>query len=104
MGKRQERLWKRREEMIERLSYAQNEILCALDFVSLLISKQWVPAQNSMSPALKEAVPVGTLAGRVLRNKPVPPPVRRQLASPHRVGDRRVFGLHQRSYCRRQID
>jgi len=79
--KRQERLWKRREEMIERLSYAQNEILCALDFVSLLISKQWVPAQNSMSPALKEAVPVGTLAGRVLRNKPVPPPVRRQLAS-----------------------
>ncbi|KAK5223180.1 RNA polymerase II mediator complex subunit [Exophiala xenobiotica] len=79
--KRQERVWKRREEMIERLSYAQNEILCALDFVSLLISKQWVPAQNSMSPALKEAVPVGTLAGRVLRNKPTPAPVRRQFAS-----------------------
>ncbi|KAK4939125.1 RNA polymerase II mediator complex subunit [Elasticomyces elasticus] len=79
--KRQERLWKRREEMIERLSYAQNEILCALDFVSLLISKQWVPAQGSMSPALKEAVPVGTLSGRTLKNKTLPASSRRLLTS-----------------------
>ncbi|KAI1613554.1 subunit 17 of mediator complex-domain-containing protein [Exophiala viscosa] len=79
--KRQERLWKRREEMIERLSYAQNEILCALDFVSLLISKQWVPAQGSMSPALKEAVPVGTLSGHTLKNKTLPASSRRLLAS-----------------------
>lgn len=34
-----------------------------------------------MSPALKEAVPVGTLAGRVLKDKPLSAPVRRQLAS-----------------------
>lgn len=62
-------------------SYAQNEILCALDFVSLLISKQSVPAQSSMSPALKEVVPIGTLAGRVLKEKSLSAPVRRQLAS-----------------------
>ncbi|KIW41994.1 uncharacterized protein PV06_05585 [Exophiala oligosperma] len=79
--KRQERLWKRREEMIERLSYAQNEILCALDFVSLLISKQWIPAQGSMSPALKDSVPVGTLAGRVLPRKPLSSTAQRQLTS-----------------------
>ncbi|KIW20822.1 hypothetical protein PV08_01400 [Exophiala spinifera] len=79
--KRQERLWKRREEMIERLSYAQNEILCALDFVSLLISKQWTPAQGSMSPALKESVPVGTLAARVLPRKHLSSTAQRQLTS-----------------------
>ena len=62
-------------------SYAQNEILCALDFVSLLISKQWVPAQGSMSPALKEAVPVGTLSGRILNNKTLPASSRRLLTS-----------------------
>ncbi|EXJ96225.1 hypothetical protein A1O1_01351 [Capronia coronata CBS 617.96] len=79
--KRQERLWKSREEMLERLSYAQNEILCALDFVSLLISKQSVPAQHSMSPALKDAVPAGTLAARVLPAKPLSSSVQRRLAS-----------------------
>lgn len=52
-----------------------------MDFVSLLISKQSVPAQSSMSPALKEAVPVGTLAARVLKPKQLPPSVRRRLAS-----------------------
>ncbi|EXJ79445.1 hypothetical protein A1O3_08947 [Capronia epimyces CBS 606.96] len=76
-----ERLWKSREEMLERLSYAQNEILCALDFVSLLISKQSIPAQSSMSPALKEAVPAGTLAAQTLKLKPLPSSVRQRLAS-----------------------
>ncbi|KIW94610.1 uncharacterized protein Z519_04586 [Cladophialophora bantiana CBS 173.52] len=79
--KRQERVWKRREEMLERLNYAQNEVLCALDFVSFLISQQSVPAQHSMSPALREAVPAGTLASRVLKDRPIPPPTRRRLAS-----------------------
>ncbi|KEF63194.1 uncharacterized protein A1O9_01171 [Exophiala aquamarina CBS 119918] len=77
--KHQERLWKRRDEMLERLSYAQNEVLCALDFVSLLISKQSVPAQSSMSPALKEAVPIGTLATHVLQNKAPSAALRKQL-------------------------
>ncbi|KAK5064367.1 hypothetical protein LTR84_000200 [Exophiala bonariae] len=77
--KRQERLWKRREEMLERLSYTQNEILCALDFVSLLISKQSIPAQSSMSPALKEAVPIGSLTTHVLQHKLPPPAQRKQL-------------------------
>ncbi|KAL2439249.1 Mediator of RNA polymerase II transcription subunit 17 [Exophiala dermatitidis] len=78
--KHQESLWKGREQMLERLSYAQNEILCALDFISLLISKQSVPAQSSMSPALKEAVPVGTLAARMLKPKPLPSSVQQRLA------------------------
>ncbi|OAP55220.1 hypothetical protein AYL99_10920 [Fonsecaea erecta] len=79
--KRQERVWKRRDEMLERLNYAQNEVLCALDFVSFLISQQSVPAQHSMSPALQQAVPVGTLASRVLKDKPVPASTKRRLAS-----------------------
>ena len=79
--KRQERLWKRREEMLERLNYAQNEILCALDFVSLLISKQQISAQTSMSPALKEAVPVGSLAGRVLDKKQLSTSAKYQLSA-----------------------
>lgn len=34
-----------------------------------------------MSPALKEAIPVGTLAGRVLKPKPLPAPAQNQLSS-----------------------
>ncbi|KIW26576.1 hypothetical protein, variant [Cladophialophora immunda] len=79
--KRQERVWKRRDEMLDRLNYAQNEVLCALDFVSFLISQQSIPAQHSMSPALQQAVPVGTLASRVLKDRPIPPSTRRRLAS-----------------------
>ncbi|KIW71787.1 hypothetical protein PV04_00023 [Phialophora macrospora] len=79
--KRTERLWERRNQMLERLGAAQNDILCALDFVSWLISQQSVPARHSMSPPLKEAAPVGSLVARVLEEKPVPPPVRRQLVS-----------------------
>ncbi|KIX93929.1 uncharacterized protein Z520_10266 [Fonsecaea multimorphosa CBS 102226] len=79
--RRQERVWKRRDEMLERLNYAQNEVLCALDFVSFLISQQSVPAQHSMSPALQQAVPVGTLASRILKDRPIPPSTKRRLAS-----------------------
>lgn len=95
--KTQERLWERRKQMTERLrrvyftrfalleadcySYAQNEVLCALDLISWLISQQSVPARHSMSAALKEAVPVGTLVGRSLEEKPISPPLRRHLVS-----------------------
>ncbi|KAH0842675.1 Mediator of RNA polymerase II transcription subunit 17 [Fonsecaea pedrosoi] len=79
--KRQERVWKRRDEMLERINYAQNEVLCALDFVSFLISRQSIPAQHSMSPALQQAVPVGTLASRVLKDRPIPPSTKRRLAA-----------------------
>ncbi|KIV94725.1 hypothetical protein PV10_02463 [Exophiala mesophila] len=76
---RQERIWKSREQMMGQLNYAQNEILCALDFVSLLISKQSTPAQTSMSPALKEAVPIGTLASHLIQPKPPSASARKQL-------------------------
>ncbi|EXJ65565.1 hypothetical protein A1O7_01906 [Cladophialophora yegresii CBS 114405] len=79
--KRTERLWERRNHMLERLGAAQNDILCALDFVSWLISQQSVPARNSMSAPLKEAAPVGSLVAKVLEEKPISPPVRRQLVS-----------------------
>ncbi|ETI26676.1 hypothetical protein G647_10336 [Cladophialophora carrionii CBS 160.54] len=79
--KRTERLWERRNQMLERLGAAQNDILCALDFVSWLISQQSVPARHSMSAPLKEAAPVGSLVAKVLEEKPISPPVRRQLVS-----------------------
>jgi mediator of RNA polymerase II transcription subunit 17, fungi type len=60
---------------------AQNDVLCALDMVSWLISQQSVPARTSMSAPLKEAGPVGSLAARVLEEKPLPQSIRRQLVS-----------------------
>ncbi|KAJ9606088.1 RNA polymerase II mediator complex subunit [Cladophialophora chaetospira] len=79
--KRTERLWERKNQMLERLAVAQNEILCTLDFVSWLISQQSVPARHSMSAPLKEAAPIGSLAARVLEERPIPLPVRKQLVS-----------------------
>lgn len=48
--------------------------------MSLFISKQSGPAQTSMSPALKTAVPVGSLEARVLPEKTVSTAQRRRLA------------------------
>ncbi len=51
-------------------SHARDETLTALDFISFLLSKHMVTAQNSMSPVLKEAVPTGSLDSRVIKSAP----------------------------------
>jgi len=48
--------------LYESRSQAQNEALTALDFISLLLSKDALSADASMSPLLKQLVPSGTLA------------------------------------------
>ncbi|KAK3043981.1 hypothetical protein LTS18_002505, partial [Coniosporium uncinatum] len=53
---------KAKAEMIQQVSLAQNEALMALDFVSLLISRDLPQrADLTMSALLKESVPKGTL-------------------------------------------
>lgn len=57
-------------------SQAQNEALTALDFISLLISKDAPKmAETSMSPLLKQLVPAGTLGFEKVQ---IPPPSKAQ--------------------------
>lgn len=57
-------------------SQAQNEALTALDFISLLVSKDApTMAATSMSPLLKQLVPSGTLGFNKVQ---LPPPVKAQ--------------------------
>ncbi|KAF2225579.1 mediator complex, subunit Med17, partial [Elsinoe ampelina] len=50
-----------RREVISHVASAQNEALLALDFVSLLLSKDVKTAENTISPVLKGSVPTGSL-------------------------------------------
>ncbi|PQE28471.1 hypothetical protein CJF30_00008188 [Rutstroemia sp. NJR-2017a BBW] len=51
-----------REEILGQIEHAHNSAMIALDFVSLLLSKDApVQASTSMSPALREAAGMGTL-------------------------------------------
>ncbi|KAF2147841.1 hypothetical protein K461DRAFT_283432 [Myriangium duriaei CBS 260.36] len=58
---RAEQLATARREVIEHVASAQNETLLALDFVSLLLSKDVKAAESTISPILKQSVPPGTL-------------------------------------------
>lgn len=55
-----------REEMLHRISVALNESALALDFTSLLLSGSRPSAVQSISPALKEAIPVGSLSHTIV--------------------------------------
>ncbi|KAI4723483.1 hypothetical protein E4T48_00190 [Aureobasidium sp. EXF-10727] len=68
---RREQLWAARAEMRQHVDSARNEALIALDFVSLLISKD-APKQAdlTMSPHLKQFIKPGTLAMDVWQNVP----------------------------------
>ncbi|KAF4553694.1 Mediator of RNA polymerase II transcription subunit 17-like protein [Elsinoe fawcettii] len=50
-----------RREVIAHVASAQNETLLALDFVSLLLSKDVRAAEATISPVLKQNVPTGSL-------------------------------------------
>lgn len=58
---RAEQLAQARREVIEHVASAQNETLLALDFISLLLSKDVKQAETTISPILKQSVPLGTL-------------------------------------------
>lgn len=58
---RADQLAQARREAIEHVASAQNEALLALDFISLLLSKDVKQAESTISPILKQAVPPGTL-------------------------------------------
>ncbi|KAG9941541.1 hypothetical protein KCU85_g9572, partial [Aureobasidium melanogenum] len=68
---RREQLWTARAEMRQHVDSARNEVLIALDFVSLLISKE-APKQAdlTMSPHLKQFIKPGTLAMDMWQNVP----------------------------------
>jgi mediator of RNA polymerase II transcription subunit 17 len=58
-------------DMIHQVGIAHNEIMMAVDFVSLLESEQAAHAQQTMSVALKEAVPSKTLGTDMWEHMPV---------------------------------
>ncbi|KAJ5583142.1 Mediator complex subunit Med17 [Penicillium sp. DV-2018c] len=70
---RLEQLYKRRAEITEFAMKAHMETLFALDFVSLLLSKQ-LPrqAETSISPYLKQIAPLGSLHAEVVNPPPKP--------------------------------
>ncbi|KAK5108370.1 hypothetical protein LTR62_008400 [Meristemomyces frigidus] len=57
-----EDLWKARAELLQHVDAATNDVAFAVDFVSLLLTKDAPKlAATSISPALKHAIPLGTL-------------------------------------------
>ncbi|KAL1301668.1 hypothetical protein AAFC00_005887 [Neodothiora populina] len=71
-GSRREQLQAARMEMVGHVASAQNEALMALDFVSLLLSKDAPKqAELTMSPHLKQFVNPGTLGMDMWSNMPV---------------------------------
>lgn len=67
---RAEQLQAARREVIQHIVSAQNETLLALDFVSLLLSKDLKQAESSMSPILKQSVPTGSLGMDIWKGMP----------------------------------
>ncbi|KAJ6153564.1 hypothetical protein N7470_006523 [Penicillium chermesinum] len=65
-AERRDRLYKKRNEIIQFAAQSHTEAMFALDFVSLLLSKH-APrqAETSMSPFLKQVAPLGSLNGEV---------------------------------------
>lgn len=66
-----EQLHRAKVEMMQQVGIAHNEIMMALDFVSLLESDHAAQAQHSMSQALRESVPPKTLGTDVWVRMPV---------------------------------
>lgn len=66
-----EELQRAKFDMMQQVGIAHNEIMMALDFVSLLESEHAAQAQNSMSQALKDSVPAKTLGTDMWSQMPV---------------------------------
>jgi mediator of RNA polymerase II transcription subunit 17 len=66
-----EELQRAKFEMLQQVGIAHNEIMMAVDFVSLLESEHAAQAQQTMSVALKAAVPSKTLGTDIWQHMPV---------------------------------
>jgi mediator of RNA polymerase II transcription subunit 17 len=66
-----EELQRAKFDMMQQVGIAHNEIMMALDFVSLLESEHALQAQHSMSQALKDSVPPKTLGTDIWAHMPV---------------------------------
>ena len=64
-------VWKAREEMLQQIDHARNEMLTTLDFVSLLLSKHSRLAESTMSPVLKQNIPSGSLESQAVKPAPL---------------------------------
>ena len=66
-----EDLFRVKYEMLEQVRAAEQDILMSLDFISLLLSKDAPKqAQSTISPVLKEAVPLGSLGTDLWQRMP----------------------------------
>ena len=66
-----EELQRAKFDMMQQVGIAHNEIMMALDFVSLLETEHAPQAQHTMSQALKDSVPPKTLGTDIWTNMPV---------------------------------
>jgi mediator of RNA polymerase II transcription subunit 17 len=66
-----EELQRAKFDMMQQVGIAHNEIMMALDFVSLLETEHAPQAQHSMSQALKDSVPPKTLGTDIWTHMPV---------------------------------
>ncbi|KAJ5301271.1 hypothetical protein PENANT_c023G07081 [Penicillium antarcticum] len=70
---RLEQLYKRRKDIIDFATQAHMEAMFAVDFISLLLSKDTPrQAETSMSPFLKQIAPLGSLNAEVVNPPPKP--------------------------------
>ncbi|KAK3679370.1 RNA polymerase II mediator complex subunit [Recurvomyces mirabilis] len=70
--KTREDLWKARAEMLQHLDAAHNDVMIALDFTSLLLTKEAPKvAAPTVSQGLKQEVPLGTLGTDIWHRMPV---------------------------------
>lgn len=65
-----EELYRAKFDMLQRVSFAHNEVMMALDFVSLLESKDAPAGRQTMSHFLKENVQTGTLGTDIWQRMP----------------------------------
>lgn len=66
-----EELQRAKFDMFQQVGIAHNEIMMALDFISLLESEHAAQAQHTMSQALKDAVPSKTIGTDIWEHMPV---------------------------------
>ncbi|KAK5104653.1 RNA polymerase II mediator complex subunit [Lithohypha guttulata] len=67
-----ERLFKVKMEMLQQIGQVQQELLTLIDGMSLVVAANSRLGRSAMSPALRDAVPVGSGATRKIERKRVP--------------------------------
>jgi mediator of RNA polymerase II transcription subunit 17, fungi type len=65
-NEKRKELYERKAEMQQQVGEAHNSALMALDFISLLLSVPGGKGEQSMSPVLKEHVPIASMGAQVI--------------------------------------